>query len=280
MNKERSIIDLHSKSLNKNELNTIFNENDINNMISSYENENNEINEEEKTILKMFHTSKLLISRIHKKDTNEIIKDALIYMTDNPYPLKYNNIEIRKSEIHGNGVFATKDIEKNTIVTFYPAHCIKYNDEKDNIGRNKHIFPVKKFFEVDNNYTINVNETYSIIGDPKNVNNPLLLGHMINDSQSLKIEINNETLENIKNKISEYLLKSNNNCMTVHNKESGICYIKTTKNIKKDEELLMSYQFPYWLSKKQLIQVVNLMKNDMNFNLFLIENTKESRNKK
>lgn len=49
---------------------------------------------------------------------------------------------------------------------------------------------------------INVNDKYSMIGDPNNINNSLLLGHMINDSQSLKIdtEINNETCENVKNK--------------------------------------------------------------------------------
>lgn len=40
-----------------------------------------------------------------------------------------------------------------------------------------------------------------LVAYPKNTNNPLLLGHMINDSISLKIdtEINNETWENIKN---------------------------------------------------------------------------------
>lgn len=186
------------------------------------ENENNKINEEEKTILKFFHTSRLLISSIHKKDTNKIIEDMLIQMTDSPFPLKHNNIEIRKSKIHGNVVFATSDIEKNTIVTFYPAHCIICDDNKDVNGIKTHIFPNKKFFEVNKNYMINVNEKYSIIGNPLNTNKSLLLGHIINDSKSFKIdtEINNETWENIKNKISEYLLESNNNCISVHNKES------------------------------------------------------------
>lgn len=273
MDMETDMLNLLLGTLDENELETIFNKNNIDKMIQSYENENNEINEEEKTILKMFYTSKLLISTIHKKDTNEIIMDMLIQMTDTPYPLKCNNIEIRKSKIHGNGVFATTDIEKNTIVTFYPAHCIICNDEKDYMGRQKCFYPNEKIFEVD--------ENYNILGDPQNTNNPLLLGHMINDSQSLKIdiEINNETCENIKNQIREYSIKSNNNCVVVHNKESGVCYIKTTKNIKKDDELLMSYQFPYWLNKKQLMQVVNLTKNDASFNLFLIKNTEGLMNK-
>lgn len=281
MEKETLILNLLLGTLSENELETIFNKNNINNMIKSYENENNEINEEEKSILTLFYTNKLLISKIHKKDTNEIIKDMLIQMTKTPYPLKFNNIEIRKSKIHGNGVFATSDIEKNTIITFYPAHCIKCDDEKDYMGRKKHIFSDNKLFKIDENYMINVNDKYSIIGDPNNINNSLLLGHMINDSQSLKIdtEINNETCENVKNKIKDYLIKSNNNCITIHNKESGVCYVKTTKNIKKDDELLMSYQFPYWLNKKQLMEVVNLTKNDMSFNLFIIKNTEELRNK-
>jgi hypothetical protein len=105
-------------------------------------------------------------------------------------------------------------------------------------SKNKHIYPDKKLFEVDTDYKININERYSIYGDPSRTNKTLLLGHMINDSKSLKIdmEIKNETWTNVKNKIMDYLLESNNNCKTVHNNDSGVCYIKTTKNIKKGEE--------------------------------------------
>jgi hypothetical protein len=101
MDTESALLDLPC-SVDKNELKTIFNENDINNMIVSYENDNNKINEEEKTILKMFYTTRLLLSKIQKKDTNEIIKDLLIQMTNSPFPLKNNNIELLKSNIHGN----------------------------------------------------------------------------------------------------------------------------------------------------------------------------------
>lgn len=39
----------------------------------------------------------------------------------------HNNIIIKPSPIHGKGVFATKDIPKNTTVTLYPPHAIKIN---------------------------------------------------------------------------------------------------------------------------------------------------------
>lgn len=41
----------------------------------------------------------------------------------------------------------------------------------------------------------------------------------------------------------------------------------------------MSYQFTYWLNKKQFVQLVNLMKNDLSFNLFVTKNSDYSENK-
>lgn len=41
----------------------------------------------------------------------------------------------------------------------------------------------------------------------------------------------------------------------------------------------MSYQFPYWLNKKQFMPVAKLIKNDMSFNLFVIKNSDVSINK-
>lgn len=54
---------------------------------------------------------------------------------------------------------------------------------------------------------------------------------------------------------------------------------KNNKEYKKGDELLMSYQFPYWLNEKQLTQVKILSKNDLSFNLFVIKNSDDSRNK-
>jgi hypothetical protein len=42
----------------------------------------------------------------------------------------------------------------------------------------------------------------------------------------------------------------------------------------------MSYQFPYWLNKNEFMLIGNLMKNDINFSMFVIKNTEDSRNKK
>ena len=42
--------------------------------------------------------------------------------------LLHNDIIIKPSPLHGNGVFATKNIPKNTIVTFYPPHALTIND--------------------------------------------------------------------------------------------------------------------------------------------------------
>jgi len=47
------------------------------------------------------------------------------------FPFELNKAYIQPSKIHGFGVFAKKDIQKNELITFYPGDIIEYTPNKD-----------------------------------------------------------------------------------------------------------------------------------------------------
>jgi SET domain-containing protein len=49
-----------------------------------------------------------------------------------------NKVELKKSKIHGYGVFATKNISKDELITFYPGDIVLYIPNKDRHLPNHH----------------------------------------------------------------------------------------------------------------------------------------------
>jgi hypothetical protein len=197
--------------------------------------------------------------------------EKMIHNTNIPYPLKSNNIKLQKSDIHGFGIFAIEDIKKGSVITYYPSHAITDNIIKKN-GHKKYMFNDEPF-KINCDYKQKINN-YSIFGNPDKVENALLLGHMINDSSCVCIDSDNISDVEIKNSVCRYILESNNNCMIKLDEYIGIAYIITTKNIKKNEEIHVSYFPEYWLDKHN--NVLNIYKKiieeDEKFKLFILNN--------
>jgi len=172
----------------------------------------------------------------------------------NPAELKYNFVEARNSSIHGKGVFATEDIPKNAIITFYPAHAIKkgraciINDTdrcfKKNIEKNSRGYSVY----------LSLKNSVELIGNPNNTSNPLLLGHMINDASKNVFEgiSINETknLVKFKNKCAEYYMygSKKRNCAFLINKDETVVCVVASRDINKGEEILTYYDPMYWFN--------------------------------
>lgn len=199
----------------------------------------------------------------YKKSNDNLIKN-LINFTKNPIQIK-QYIEVRKSQIHNNGVFAIKNIKKNKIITFYPAHAIcdtrrKY--DKITYASNK--------FKINYKYQYPISDDYFIYGNPNDYSNYSLLGHMINDSSYIdSIDISSTE---IKNSVARYILSSNNNCRIKYDPDTDIVYILTIKPIKKDEEILMSYLPILWLKPNQINIYKDLLENDKQFKNFQLKN--------
>lgn len=168
----------------------------------------------------------------------------------NPFPLKYNNVEIRESKIHGKGLFATKNIPKNVIITYYPVHATWENNiykifDEDPILK-------KNIVNINNTYSKEIGQDIRIIGNPNNLSNKLLLGHMINDASGNVYEnIDFEKMKDIrefKNLIAKYYIDGSKkrNCELVTLNNNKVSCVITTREIKMGEELMTYYDPFYW----------------------------------
>lgn len=172
--------------------------------------------------------------------------------------LVHNNIIIKPSSLHGNGVFATKDIPKNTIVTFYPPHAIKIGkframlcSKSPNIGDFETNF--SKYYGEYSAYN-SFSGHSSFVGNPNIISNSLLLGHMINDPvgnifKNISFE-KTKQYDTYKRIVEEYFIKGlkMENCEFAYDKNNLVICVKTTKDIRENEELLVCYEPSYWFN--------------------------------
>ena len=226
------------------------------------------------------------IPRRNLKDQMNSIRELFCYLS--PVPIKHNTIELRASSIHGKGVFATEDIPKDTIITYYPAHAITENGKF--IPNDKDPDFIKNREEICRHYGqyISLPENIELIGNPNNTSNHLLLGHMINDPvgnvyKNVNFE-DTKDLTKYKNLVAEYYIQGSKkrNSKIVFDEKNIVAAVISTKEIKKDEEILMYYEPQYWfninygtsnvIGNHGLINLMMLMR-DKDFGKWLIEIT-------
>ena len=150
-----------------------------------------------------------------------------------------NLVHIRKSEIHQNGVFATKFIPKDTLITFFPVDIIKmYFGTKSFNILNPDINNDTDFKHLD--YSLVLNDKCKLIGSPKLTSNTAYIGHIINDGYKYvgnadKYMKKSIKLANVKYEIFDI------DC-------PRFIPIIAIRDINAGEELLMTYGLQRWSS--------------------------------
>lgn len=235
------------------------------------------------------------LAKIVDPNEKNFVKISIKVGLDNPIPLEYNHVKIDDSERHGMGLFSTEDIPEGVIVTYYPVHACFVNHSV------KYPFPNDDFDLdfmkgiVNRNYdsiygfcwfNTNFDNYQGIIGNPKKVGDSLLLAHMINDpggnvfSYFKHSEISSQV--RFKRCVFKYwnLCLKFANCKFVTHPKYPLCYVVTTKNIKKGEELLAPYFLYYWYYKQYHKddfhdKFKELFKNHENFRKWFFKNVYE-----
>lgn len=183
----------------------------------------------------------------------EPLKQKLLQLRLPSLPL--NKVEIRSSRIHGKGVFAKENIRKGEIITMYPGDILRYYFNKDKgsppKGGSKCGIMVSSsvsdemYREIMNNpldgnlakYMFDVNDCYNIIGHPDLISDPAYFGHMCNDGARSSSYADVQIYSNV------CLLLNNSmyyNIIDCH------VAIMAYKDIKINEEILVSYGLNYW----------------------------------
>ena len=165
-------------------------------------------------------------------------------------PFELNKVKLKKSNIHGYGVFAKRKIFKNELITFYPGDIVEYHPNADNnitlsytskryenkFGKNIHDDIFKKYRN--NDFAYDINDQYTIIGCSYFTDNPNYLGHYINDGGKT----------NSTEKSNEIYMKITNikrNCDFYSLKDLHIAII-AMKDIEIEDELFIRYGIEYW----------------------------------
>lgn len=128
----------------------------------------------------------------------------------------YDNVYIKKSTVcNGIGIFAKKNIIKNTIITWYNGIIIDYK----NIKYNKYIMEYNS-----------VNEKKYIIGD-SNIEQIKGKGFAQLANDAIHITLTNKT----------------NNSYFIQ--KGRYIFLISSRNIKKNEEILVPYGINYWIKE-------------------------------
>lgn len=138
--------------------------------------------------------------------------------------------------------FAKKKILKNQFITLYPVDIylcdlgFVSNEYMSN----------EKIKYLSDNYGLRIDEKSVVIGDAKNKNDLLYLGHFLNDGIDITKDcVSEETYE------KNYLEK--NNCKFRPLYAGGelfiVVLVTATKDINIGEEILVPYKYIYWKNK-------------------------------
>ena len=214
---------------------------DCNELISNIETEL-------KTILKQngkSFNSSILVTPIHAMDLSD-------------------KVHIGKSKIHQNGLFASQDLKKGELVTFYPCDVVltfKTRKGKKTVqgcrsSRFEEAYAIvfgdlnnpqhKQNFSnycANNQYIYELDNETSIIADPVFKKSKNYLGQFINDGAKASVNPKSHSIYQTVSSIKA-------NCELVPLAKLHLA-IRTTKDIKKGEELLRTYGVKHWIKYAQ-----------------------------
>jgi len=196
-----------------------------------------------------------LLSESNNYYENELKKEDLLKMK---LGIELDKVHVQVSKIHGNGLFAKTNIKQGEVITIYPCDILAYYPEKnrdakehvvayifcDELNDNqeaKDLFHKNKKYYKD--YQLVINETYSAIGLPEITNNPAYLGHLCNDGAMGHSEKDKKIYETVSVLKSNAFFKNICDCMMV---------VVAMKDIKENEEILVTYGHGYWLSRSRI----------------------------
>jgi hypothetical protein len=165
------------------------------------------------------------------------------------------NVEVKKSPLHGKGVFATAKIKKHDILTFYPSHTLYITDAVVESTEYYDTDSKRPLRDLEYGYTQFSDKSYTImsLGDPIQTMEPALLAHMVNDflPSDSKINFLPESGEKLIKEWARYeeLREELSNAHMVRHKYHT--YIAATKDIEAGEEVLVGYGYPFWVKVEQ-----------------------------
>ena len=156
--------------------------------------------------------------------------------------------EVKQSD-HGRGVFATRDIKKGETVTLYPAHCLATP-----LKNGKYEMAGECVYDWE--YALTHSHTNQIHTGDKEMEDPLFLGHLINDFCSFVGDFKEKGKSQGEMMMKYFIHALAFQNVEFHMKGKHFISIKASKDIKEGEELLVAYSPTYW-TQLSTVEVMN-----------------------
>jgi hypothetical protein len=200
------------------------------------------------------------VSKLQKMKVEDVIDQVFAcnaQFRQCPFLIDHGYVELGPSKIHGKGVFATQTIPADTQVTFYPCDAVYRKGSLYSSLSSKEIFRDSKLRPVDYSIAVWPHNDIQLTGNPSKTDNPLFLGHMINDAvgnvfHGLKLsDVKHPPHSAFVKAFTSYYTKGREqqNCAALTHSKYPIVSIRTTKKVQKGEELLMLYDAGYWFDQ-------------------------------
>ena len=155
-------------------------------------------------------------------------------------------VEVKRSHVHGRGVFATEDIPAGMVVAIYPVDAVC--DPTSDTAR---LYTGANINSFDNDaYTVLLNPTTAILGSPE-FTDGAAVAHIVNDpyknTTRLAEVVASSPASVLADAMLDYLVVTETckNCVLVRG--SHYCYVRTTAPVAAGKELLAPYGYAFWL---------------------------------
>jgi len=179
-----------------------------------------------------------------------------------------NNTRVDTSTIPnaGRGLFATRSLQKDEVITCYPGDAVLISKPEDDdewveetVIWGSHVDPSKRWEEDDvfdgneeqdplTHYACAISDTYSVLGLPTLDANPAYSGHFANDPSGHLALGQADPTQGVEEGIASYVIESMDLSNAMHKEVDGLHMATVaTRSIMEGEEIMVCYGPNYWM---------------------------------
>ena len=183
-------------------------------------------------------------------DEGQVCRNMMVTRVDD-FKLRLGRCRVDESNIHGDGLYASRDLAEGELITFFPADALLIWEDGNRAGSDTMVFFGKHVPQSERDagpiigervkqYELYASGQFSAVGDPARRDDPAYLGHFANDACSCLAP---DDVERYRRESQE---RANAEAVVVEN-----CHfaLRATKPIAAGEEVLRSYGEGYWLAR-------------------------------
>jgi hypothetical protein len=175
-----------------------------------------------------------------------------MHILSTQFQLKLNRVRVAPSAVHGQGVFAARDLAAGELLTFYPGHVVEYTPKEDRhvdghwgqvmcSNTFRAVYGDKKEDvenKMNNEFSFMINRKFTIIGCAELPMEPAYLGHIINDAAQPTSARNAHGVY-----LAASKAKANARFEVVH--DAHVAAVAHS-DIKAGDEIFVTYGMGYW----------------------------------